>query len=417
MVRHGMRCPFCVCGTLRVRGLIPGAGRLRRTIVAAVIVIIIVVISAVADTAQQEACQQQQNHHNSRADNRGGRGSHLAHQRQRHGHGNGVGGRLRRNVGIHDLHGGDDALIFGHAVNVHGIGLGGNTVLRRAGNAHYVIPLVGQAHGGLGYLQCLFILCHAGEGGRLGLIGHISHIIRYRSGKAGTQHTHIQRQRLERGVGTGFIVGILLAGHGDGVVLLCTRSRGARHRYGVGTHHQRIAADGYLGRAVRRLIAEVQRLHGIGHRGGIVGGGAAERRTERCIGAAQGAEVAVAAQRGIHLTAPGRGAAVALGGAVRHGNIIEFSAQGRAAVQSALDAERDGYHPCAGVDGVGDTVQQETGAVDIHGPAADELVVALILQHLAVVFQRSGYAHDVAAGDAERQRHGAAGLHGTVAGQ
>ena len=363
-----------------------------------------------ADAAQQEAHQQQDDDQQRRTDDKRGGGGHLADQGQRHRHGDGVGGRLGRDVGVNDLHSGDDALILRHAVHMHGVGLGGNAVLCRAGDGHHGVALLGQLGAGLGDVQGLLVLCHAGQGGSLGLIGDIGHIFRHCAGEGGTECANVQRQLLQHGVGAGLVVGILLARYGDGVILLGAGGGGAGNGHRIGAHHQRIAADRDLGGALRRLIAEIQGLHRIGHGGRIIGGIFAEGRAQRGVGAGEGAEVAVAAERRVHLAAPCGGADVGLVVAVGHGDVLEAGAQGRSRRQIALDPEGHGQHIGAGVNGIGHVVQQEAVAVDHHGPAADLLIVVGELQHAAVIAQRGVHTHDAAAGNAELQRHGELGV-------
>ena len=293
---------------LLLRRTAAGTGRLRRRIISAVIiisvVIIIVISAAAADTAQQKAHQQQNDHQQRRADNGNGAGGHLSHQRQGQRHGDRVGGRLRRRIGVNDLHGGDDPLILGHPVHVNRVGLSRGAILRGAGDSHDIVALVGQAHSGFRDLQRLFVPRHTGEGGGGGFIGHIGHILRDRAGELGTETAHIQRQLLEHGVSAGLVVGVLLPGDGDGIGFFGAGGGGTGNGYGVGAHHQRIAADRGPGRSVGGLIAQVQGFHGIRHLGAIIGSTAAESGAEGGVGAGEGTEITVAAQRRVHLAAP-----------------------------------------------------------------------------------------------------------------
>ena len=277
----------------------------------------------------------------------------------------------------------------------------GGAVFSGAGNGQHIVALL-QGGVRLGNTHGLAVLGGGGKGELGGLIGDIHGIFRDIGCKGRSQLPLGGSQIRQIRIAAEGRRGVWLAGNGNGIAAGGAVGGGDGEDHRVDAHGQLVAADGYIGAAVRRTVIQRQAGHIIGHGDAVFRCAGGKGRRQGVTPAGKAGQIGVAGRGRGHAGRPGGIVEILVTIAVAGHDIGDGGADLGPGSHAGLHPERDGQNGGAAADGVVErlVIGQQVAAAHVHGPAVtDELAGAGEGQGTAVVVQHSGDALDIGAAD------------------
>ena len=295
----------------------------------------------------------------------------------------------------------------------------GGAVFSGAGNGQHIVALL-QGGVRLGNTQGLAVLGGGGKGKLGGLIGDIHGIFRDIGCKGRSQLPLGGSQIRQIRIAAEGRCGVWLAGNGNGIATGGAVGGGDGEDHRVDAHGQLVAADGYIGAAVRRTVIQRQAGHIIRHSDAVFRCAGGKGRRQGVAPAGKAGQIGVAGRGRGHAGRPGGIVEILVTIAVAGHDISDGGADLGPGSHAGLHPERDGQNGGAAADGVVKrlVIGQQVAAAHIHGPAVtDKLAGAGEGQGAAVVVQHSGDALDIGAADGKGDGDAVAGPDAAGAGE